>query len=39
MQSMYIQSAERQVVSVARCCYDYYTLTATQSIQWEINAR
>lgn len=30
---------DRKVVSVARYCYDYYTITDSQGVQWEINAR
>lgn len=30
---------DRKVVSVARYCYDYYTITDNYGVQWEIKAR
>lgn len=29
----------RKVVSVARYCYDYYTVTDSDGVQWDIRAR
>jgi hypothetical protein len=30
---------DRKAISVARYCYDYYTVTDSQGVQWEIKAR
>ena len=29
----------RKVASVARYCYDYYTVTDSTGVKWEVNAR